>query len=835
MANKLFIVESPAKAKTINRILGADYKVMASMGHVRDLPEKRLGINIEGGFIPEYVDVKSRAKTLRELRMAAAKCSHVLLAPDPDREGESIAWHLREALNAVKPAPEFLRVTYNEITPVAVRNAVAHPGKIDQHRVEAQQARRILDRLVGYKVSPLLWRQVERGLSAGRVQSVALRLVCEREALIRDFKPREYWLIGARVRKCEAPLDPFEMRLLRIGKDKADVPNADAAAAVLDAVEGQPLHVVKITIREATRRAPPPFITSTLQQAGSSIYGFAPARTMRIAQSLYEGADLGDGPTGLITYMRTDSFNIAAGARQQAREWIEQECGPEYLPAKPNVFANRGGAQAAHEAIRPTDINRTPQQLKPYLDTEQLKVYTAIWQRFVASQMAAARIAQRWADIAIVSRHDPDNRFLFRAATSEIVFDGYMKIGGMQRTAKKEEGINESLPPLREGEPLHCLEWLKERKETQPPSRFSEATLVRELEKNGVGRPSTYAQTVKTISDRGYVTRERKMLAPTTLGERVNQFLTTHLPELFDVGFTAEMEKKLDDIEEGTVAWDEMLGRFWQRFSEWMEKAKPPPADAAKTNELLNIMERVQQWQAPRKIGRRTYDDKAFCESLRKQVAEEGKLSARQLTALAKMAARYMDQVPEIKDALAGMEGGEEMMTPPEPPRDSTRRKLDLLQSLELDPPVERGGRTYDDRAFVDSLAQRIDGGRALTDNQLRALNRILVKYRDRIPDFESLRDTLELPSETMDNQADPEACRALLDQLAKVKEWDAPAKKSGRRGKRDDRAFYESVRDQFERNGHLSVRQHAALAKLAARYLKKAAATEKTPDETKP
>ncbi len=827
MTHKLFIVESPAKAKTINRMLGTDYKVMASMGHVRDLPEKRLGIDIEHGFRPEYVDVKSRAKTLSELRRAAAKSSHVLLAPDPDREGESIAWHLQEALRNVEPAPEFLRVTYNEITPSAVRNAVANPGRIDQHRVEAQQARRILDRLVGYKVSPLLWRQVERGLSAGRVQSVALRLVCEREAQIRDFTPREYWLLGARVRKCEDPLDPFEMRLLRIGDKKADVPDEKTAAAILDAVEGQPLRVAKVTVRETSRRAPPPYITSTLQQAGSSLYGFAPARSMRIAQSLYEGVDLGDGATGLITYMRTDSFNVAASARDQTREWILQTYGPEYLPGKPNLFANRGGAQAAHEAIRPTDVTRTPKDLESHLEPDQLKIYTAIWQRFVASQMAPARIAQRWADIGVVSRHDANQSYLFRAATSEIVFAGYMKVSGMQRTAKKEESLNEALPPLRDGEPLECLEWLKERKETQPPARFSEASLVRELEKNGVGRPSTYAQIVKTISDRGYVKRERKMLTPTPLGERVNTFLTTKLPELFNVGFTAEMEKRLDDIEEGEIEWDQMLERFWQHFSAWLEQAKPPPADAAKVNELLDIMEKVREWKPPRKIGRRTYDDKAFCESLRKQLAEEAKISPRQLTALAKVASRYMDQVPEVRNALAGMEGGKEIMEPPEPPRDATRRKLDLLLGIDLEPAAERGGRKYDDRAFLQSLAERIDGGRALTENQLRALNRIFVKYRDRIPEFERLREDLEVPHEAVADQADPDACRKLLDQLARVETWDAPAGKRGKRGKRDDRAFYESLREQFERKGSLSLRQHAALDKMTERYAKKAAARD--------
>lgn len=835
MAKKLVIVESPAKAKTINRILGDDYKVLASMGHVRDLPEKRLGIDLENNFKPDYVDVKSREKTLNELRKTAAHCSHVLLAPDPDREGEAIAWHLREALQSVTPTPEFLRVTYNEITAAAVRKAVANPAQLDMRRVDAQQARRVLDRLVGYKVSPLLWRQVERGLSAGRVQSVALRLVCEREALIRNFQSREYWLMGARVRKCEPPLDPFEMRLLRIGAHKADVPDAAAATALLSDVADQPLQVVKITVRESTRRAPPPHITSTLQQAGSSMFGFSPERTMRIAQSLYEGIDLGEGPVGLITYMRTDSFSIAVEARDQARAWISEHCGSDYLPAKPNVYANRSGAQAAHEAIRPTDLERTPDHLRDQLNPEQLKVYTAIWQRFVASQMAHARIAQRWADIAVASRHDPATRYLFRAASSEIVFPGYMKISGLQRLEKKEEGINDTLPPLREGEPLECLEWLKERKETQPPPRFSEASLVRELEKNGVGRPSTYAQILKTLTDRSYVTRDRKMLTPTDLGVRVNTFLTTHLAELFDVGFTAEMEGTLDRIEDGSIAWTDMLAQFWQRFSQWLEQAKGPPADAVKVNELLHLMEGVQTWKAKRKIGRRTYDDQAFVVSLRKQAADGGELSPRQLTALAKLAARYIDQAPDLKQALTSMEGGEAMVAPPPPPREATLRKLELLRGVELAPPVQRNKRTYDDRAFVESLGERVAGGRGLTDNQLRALNRLILKYRDRIPDFEQHRENLELSAEAETAGADPVASAALLEQLAGNTAWAPPTPKTGRRSSRDDQGFYVSLREQFQQTGRLTPRQHAALSKMAQRYAKAAAAATEPSDDTTP
>ena len=497
MAKTLVIVESPAKAKTINKLLGGDFIVKASMGHVRDLPERALGVDVEHGFAPQYVAIKGRAKVLSELQAAAAKVDRVLLAPDPDREGEAIAWHLREALRGKVPQDKFRRVTYNEITASAIHKAFEQPGEINQLRVDSQQARRILDRVVGYKVSPMLWRRIPGASSAGRVQSVALRLVCEREKAIRSFQPEPYWILGVKAAKRVDPRAPFTAYLAKLNGAKADVKDEALALKLVDELKRRELRVSDVLRKEIRKNAPPPFITSSLQQAASGALGFSPSRTMRIAQKLYEGVDLGHGSaSGLITYMRTDSFSIAQEAREQAREFIMKEHGADFLPETPNVFRSRSSAQEAHEAIRPTDPARTPESLKTVLERDDWRLYDLIWRRFMASQMAPARIAQRTAEIEAVGA-GPDT-FLFRATASEIVFPGFMRVSGLEQR-KKEEAENgdgeevEVLPPLDKGEGLDPVEWLNDRKETQPPPRFTEASLVKVLEENGVGRPSTYA------------------------------------------------------------------------------------------------------------------------------------------------------------------------------------------------------------------------------------------------------------------------------------------------------------------------------------------------------
>ena len=442
MGKNLVIVESPAKAKTIGKILGSSYVVKSSVGHVRDLPEKSLGVDLKKKFEPKYVLSKGKTKVVAELKKALKSCDAVYLAPDPDREGEAIAWHLHELLASAAGDKPFYRVQYNEITPSAVKAAFGHPGEINMDRVDAQQARRVLDRIVGYKVSPMLWRRVKRGLSAGRVQSVALRLLAERENEIRGFTVEEYWVMGAVMRRQSAPLDPFTTRLARIDGDKPVISTGEAAAALLADLEGSLLKVEDVKTKELSRRPLPPFITSTLQQSASSLFGYSPQRTMSLAQQLYEGVDaIGDGPTGLITYMRTDSVNIAKEARESARAYIGRRYGDDYVPEKPNFYKSRTSAQEAHEAIRPTDVALTPESLKGVLDGPSLKLYDLIWRRFIASQMSAATIVRKTASV-VTEKAGQQHDYLFTATASEISFDGFLKILHGYSKKKEENGDN---------------------------------------------------------------------------------------------------------------------------------------------------------------------------------------------------------------------------------------------------------------------------------------------------------------------------------------------------------------------------------------------------------
>ncbi|MEI7900037.1 MAG: type I DNA topoisomerase, partial [bacterium] len=426
MGKKLVIVESPAKAKTIGKILGSGYVVKSSVGHIRDLPERTLGVDIEHGFTPKYVFSKGKSKVIAELKKAAKECDEIYLAPDPDREGEAIAWHLQETLADAAKGKPFHRVQYNEITPRAVKAAFEHSGQINMHRVDAQQARRVLDRIVGYMVSPMLWRRLKRGLSAGRVQSVALRLVAERERQIQAFKIEEYWVLGANVRRETKPLDPFSVKLVKVDGDKLAVGSESAAQALLADLEGCALRVKDVRVRETTRRPFPPFITSTLQQSASSFCGFSPHRTMMMAQKLYEGVDLGSGGlVGLITYMRTDSVNVSRDAQEAARTFIKESYGSEYYPETPNFYKSRASAQEAHEAIRPTEVARTPERLRGVLDAPSLKLYEMIWKRFVASQMAVAKIAQKTVEIEPV-KSGLTHAYAFSASSSEVLVDGFL-------------------------------------------------------------------------------------------------------------------------------------------------------------------------------------------------------------------------------------------------------------------------------------------------------------------------------------------------------------------------------------------------------------------------
>ncbi len=575
----LVVVESPTKAKTIGKYLGKGYTVKATVGHIRDLPQRELGVDIEKGFAPKYVTIRGKGKTLAELRRAAKASRAVYLATDPDREGEAIAWHVAEQLG---DGAKVRRVLFHEITKDAVQAAMKHPVAIDDRKVEAQQARRILDRLVGYKASPLLWKSVKRGLSAGRVQTVALRLIVEREEEIRAFRPQEYWTIDA---QCQAEGKQFTARLHKIAGKKPELHNREAAAAVVRDITGRPFVVSDVARKERRKRPPPPFTTSTLQQEAAKQLGFSTQRTMRAAQQLYEGVEIGgEGAVGLITYMRTDSTRVAPAAIAAVRGFIGREFGPEYLPDKPNAYANRKAAQDAHEAVRPTDVHRRPEQVRPFLSAEQFKLYQLIWKRFVASQMTPVVYDTTTIDLEVqgakggkgsqVKAPAGGGPYLFRATGSVVVFDGYHVL--YREGHEAEEGVTlddlAPVPALAVGQQVEVREIVPSQHFTEPPPRYSEASLVKELERLGIGRPSTYATIVSTLRQRGYVHTLARRFQPTELGETVARVMVSRFPDIFNVDFTSEMEEELDKVEEGELGWQKVLEDFWQPFAEALGK-----------------------------------------------------------------------------------------------------------------------------------------------------------------------------------------------------------------------------------------------------------------------
>ena len=687
------------------------------------------------------------------------------------------------------------------------------------NKVNSQQARRILDRMVGYMVSPLLWNNLgSRGLSAGRVQSVALRLVCEREEKIESFVPEAYWLMGARVRKQAEPRDPFEIRLARINNEKAEIKSAEHAQRLLEELGKRALRVARIIRREIQKKAYPPFITSTLQQSASYMLGYSPSRTMSIAQKLYEGIDFGEGPVGLITYMRTDSVQVSAEAVAACRALIASTFGPEYVPEKPNAYRSKASAQEAHEAIRPTDVNRAPDSLASRLSPEELRVYKLIWQRFVASQMAPARIAQCTVEIETPATETAKDIFLFRATASEIAFPGYMRAAGIEKVEKDENGdAVEKLPPLAEGEALDLVEWLSVRKETQPPGRFSEASLIKALEEYGIGRPSTYAQILATLDKRGYLVREKKSLKPSDLGRSVNKYLVSNLDRLFDVNFTATMEESLDKIEEGAVEWTAMLGDFFKQFSAWLEALKGPPADAGKVRKIFDLLASVKEWAPGVKRGKRTYDDRNFADSVRKQLDEGVKpISVRQEQALIKLALKYRDQLPDADARLKEL-GFDPAARTSAPADERVMRKLQLLKAA----PLKSGGddeKSRDDKAFVESLDLQAQSGKTMSFKQSRALDRLLEKYAADIPGFADIRKELGLDMPAPAASADDnKEITLLLELLHSVKEW-RPAVTRGK-WTWDDRKFAESLARQFGQKQSLSLKQLALLRKMVRKY----------------
>jgi len=583
----LVVVESPAKARTISRILGSKYDVKASIGHVRDLPKRDLGIQIEDGFLPKYVVPKEKARTVKEIRDAAQKAGNVYLATDPDREGEAIAWHLLEAADL--GALPLHRVVFHEITPEAVQEAFEHPRDIDMKLVDAQQARRVLDRLVGYRLSPFLWTKVRRGLSAGRVQSVAVRLVVEREREIQAFTQQEYWTIDAELEKPQvAP--SFRARLQgHVGKrQKLEIPNETEAQRLVAILQSAAYRVLSVQTKTQPRRPAAPFITSTLQQEASRKLGFTTKRTMQIAQQLYEGLSLGaEGEVGLITYMRTDSTNVAASAQQETRAYITERFGREFLPASARVFAKKvKGAQEAHEAIRPTHVRREPEAVRRYLNNDQNRLYNLIWQRMVASQMADALFDVTTVDIEGMPSAG-QNPLLLRATNTQLQFAGFRQVYIEGRDDDTEEDLgNNPLPALSEADVLRALGFFPEQHFTEPPPRFTEATLIKALEEKGIGRPSTYAPTMSTIQDRGYVEKDGRYLRPSDLGSVVNDLLVEHFQDFVDVGFTAGMEDELDDIANGDRRWQPVVQEFYNPLEKALTLAKETAPKQVETTDV---------------------------------------------------------------------------------------------------------------------------------------------------------------------------------------------------------------------------------------------------------
>ena len=575
MAKSLIIVESPAKARTIGKYLGSAYQVIASVGHVKDLPKTKLGVDVDKDFVPNYVVIRGKAPVLKKIKAKAKVAEKVYLAPDPDREGEAVAWHIAEELRDLKNGQVF-RVLFNEITESGIKKALKSPGKIDLRKVNAQQARRVLDRVVGYQLSPLLWEKVRRGLSAGRVQSVAVRLVCEREREREAFETKEYWTIATMLKGAQT--DPFFAKVHSINGESVEIANGEQADTIVEALKTKQFVVSDIEQKERKRNPLPPFITSRLQQDAARKLYFSPKRTMMLAQQLYEGVEIGEeGSVGLITYMRTDSTRIADEAVTKVRTLIGETSGPEYVPTKPPVYKTQKAAQEAHEAIRPTVVTRIPATLKNVLSQDHYRLYELIWMRFVASQMTPARLAVTRVDITA-------GEYVFRATGTQVIFAGHRQIYregkdlDPQGTAqpRTEDDAESILPALATGDQLHVDEKGVGAKQhfTQPPPRYNEAILIRDLEEKGIGRPSTYASIVATIQDRTYVEKEEGRMKPTALGRIVNDLLVEFFPGVLDVAFTAKMEGQLDQIEDGEREWVNTVREFYHPFAECLKVAR---------------------------------------------------------------------------------------------------------------------------------------------------------------------------------------------------------------------------------------------------------------------
>ena len=821
MAKKLLIVESPAKAKTIGKYLGSEFTVKSSVGHIRDLPKENGAIRVaETGpdawsFAPTYVVSEGKEKVVAELKAATKASDEIYLASDPDREGEAIAWHLKEVLTPVAGAKPFHRVTYNEITKSAVLKAVAAPREIDMPLVDAQQARRILDRLVGYKVSPLLWKNINcannRTLSAGRVQSVALRLLVERQKEIDAFTPETYYLMGVEAKK-PGDKETFVAKLSRFDGEKPDIRSKETGNAILLDLAGAALEVTDVKDQPKTRHALPPFTTSTLQQAASSVLGFSPGKTMKLAQSLYEA--------GRITYMRSDSVNVSEQARAMAKDFIVKYCGAEYYPEKPNFFAAKAkagvAAQEAHEAIRPTDVELSPKRAEAAkMDTQELKLYDLIWRRFVASQMADAKTTVTTLSIAARKPAIAHN-YLFTASATRVDFEGFLKIMKLSLKKKTKDGEDDEdtdevayLPAVSKGDDLEAVRWIADEKQTKGPSHYSEASLIKALEENGVGRPSTYAQTIETLKAREYAKTVKKKLVPMERGILVCDWLVKKMDALFSVGYTAQMEAELDKVEEEGLPMNAMLSQFYAKFLKdigtIVEEDRPAPE---KFEAVFALLDEVKEWTPPKKIEKRVYDDKAFVESVKKQRDEKKPLSARQLQFLVRMAMSYAAQIPDCEERLAAAGLGVSKTAVERADPQLCAYCFEVLDRI--------GG--MDQNPFLKSLREQYDRGKGLSMKQFGILARSAGENAGGLPDAAEIREKLAPFVEGgFEAPKDDPTVPAILKLLDSVTTWRPIAKK----GKRvyDDASFVKSLAEQYERRHSLSPRQLAALKRVVNVY----------------
>lgn len=821
MAKNLLIVESPAKAKTIGKYLGSEFTVKSSVGHIRDLPKENGAIRIEPkgedswSFSPTYIVSEGKEKVVSELKAAAKAADAIYLASDPDREGEAIAWHLREVLAPVAKGKEFRRVTYNEITKSAVLKAVAAPREIDMPLVDAQQARRILDRLVGYKVSPLLWKNINcannRTLSAGRVQSVALRLLVERQKEIDAFKPETYYLMGVEAQK-SGEKETFVAKLARLDGKKPDIRSQETGNAILLDLAGAGLEVADVKEQPKLRHALPPFTTSTLQQAASSVLGFSPGKTMKLAQSLYEA--------GHITYMRSDSVNVSEQAREMAKQFIVKYCGAEYYPEKPNFFTSKakGGvvAQEAHEAIRPTDVELSPKRaLEKKMDAAELKLYDLIWRRFVASQMSDAKTTVTTLSLS-AKKPGLLHEYLFTASATRVDFEGFLKIMKLSLKKKTKDGEDDEdtdevayLPEVSVGEGLEAVRWIADEKQTKGPTHYSEASLIKALEENGVGRPSTYAQTIETLKTREYAKTEKKKLVPMERGILVCDWLVKKMDALFSVGYTAQMEAELDKVEEEGEPMDEMLSQFYAKFLKdigtIIEEERPP---TEKFNTVFAILDEVKEWTPPKKVGKRIYDDKAFVESVKKQRDEGKPLSARQLQFLVRMAMGYAEQIQDCEERLAldGLVVSKGVVERADPALvEFCFGVMDRIGDMEKNP-------------FLKSLREQVERGKSLSMKQFKILARSVGENAGGLEDHDEIRAKLaEFVDGGFSGQTDDPQIPQLLQMAESIKEW-RPVTKKGKRVY-DDKSFVESLSEQYFRRKLLSPRQVAALKRVLTIY----------------